>query len=796
MHWLQTLDAGLFHWVNPTLSNSFLDVLMTFASGNSFFVPAFLLACALLIWKGGTRGRICVLMLVLVIALGDSVVCNTLKHLIHRPRPFHVIPDVHVPPGIGRTDSGSMPSSHAANWFAATMVLLIYYRRSLWFMLPLALIVSFSRIYNGVHYPGDILVGAILGAGYAAGIVWTLDALWQRAGHHWFLLWWQRLPSLLNPTPVQIKPQSTAANQQLADKQLMRLGYLLIFIELAVNLAYIASGKISLSEDEAYQWIWSKHLALSYYSKPLLIAVTQFLGTSLWGDNVFGIRFFAPIIGAIISLAMLRFVARTVNVRAAFWLSLIVPTVPLLALGSVLMTIDPLSVLFWTLAMITGWRAVQENSTTRDWLWVGLWMGLGFLSKYTNLFQLLSWAVFFLVWPPARRQLRRPGPYLALLINLICTLPVLLWNQQRGWITLHHVASDGNLDKPWGQLLLSFFSITNLWHAFWKYTTEFVGLEIGLQNPFFFLPIIWASIVFWKSKRIHSSSQELETAAALKIPMPREESMEHGTSKKSAIISPPIRSSTRRETATAYKDSIEPSNGHYSLLVYFFSMGAPLFLFYLLLTFHSRSLPNWIAPAILPLFCLGVVYWEARWRAGSRAIKFWLRTGLVAGCFAIVLMHDTNLIPKLIGWRLPAIADPIRRVQGWAETAQVVEAAREKLLAEGKPVFIIGEHYGITSQVTFNLPQAKAGVPDHPLVYYISSTKAENQFYYWPGYQDHKGQNAIFVQDLDLRGNKPNLQWPRLRPQFDSINDLGTVMVEHDGRPIRLLQIVECRGLR
>jgi 4-amino-4-deoxy-L-arabinose transferase-like glycosyltransferase/membrane-associated phospholipid phosphatase len=791
MHWLPTLDAGLFHWVNPTLSNSFLDVLMTFASGNRFFAPAFLLACALLIWKGGARGRVCVLMLVLAIALGDSVVCNTLKHLIHRPRPFHVIPDVHVPPGIGRTDSGSMPSSHAANWFAATMVLFIYYRRSLWFMLPLALIVSFSRIYNGVHYPSDILAGAILGAGYAAGIVWTLDALWQSVGRRWFPLWWQRLPSLLNPTPVTINPQSVPANQQLADKQLMRLGYLLIFIELVINLAYIASGKISLSEDEAYQWVWSKHLALSYYSKPLLIAVTQFLGTSLWGDTIFGIRFFAPVIGFIISLLLLRFIARTVNVRAAFWLSLIVPATPLLALGSVLMTIDPLSVLFWTLAMIAGWRAVQENSTTRDWLWVGLWMGLGFLSKYTALFQLLSWAVFFALWPPARRQLRRPGPYLALLVGMLCTAPVIIWNHQHGWITIQHVIVEGgHLDKPWAP------TPANLWLGFTKYTSEFVGEEVGLLNPFFFLPAVWAAIVFWKCKYSHSSLQELDANTSSGIPAPREERMVRGFSKKAVILTPALSSPKQGESRRAGHGLVEPSKSNYSLLVYFFSMGAPLFLFYLLLTFHSRSLPNWIAPSILPLLCLGVVFWEARWRAGFRGIRFCLYTGLIAGCFAVVLLHDGNLIPKITGYRLPPAIDPMRRVQGWAETAKVVQAAREKLLAEGKPVFIIGEHYGITSQVTFNLPEAKAGVPDHPLVYYISSTNAENQYYFWPSYQDRKGQNAIFVQDLDLRGNKPDLRWRPLRRQFESIKDLGTVMVEHDGRPIRLLQIVECRSLR
>jgi len=82
--------------------------------------------------------------------------------------------------------TGSMPSSHAANWFAATMVVFIYFRRSFWFMLPAALLVSFSRIYNGLHYPSDVLAEAILGAGYAAATIWCLEALWQWAGENGF----------------------------------------------------------------------------------------------------------------------------------------------------------------------------------------------------------------------------------------------------------------------------------------------------------------------------------------------------------------------------------------------------------------------------------------------------------------------------------------------------------------------------------------------------------------------------------------------------------------------------------
>ena len=100
---------------------------------------------------GNARARLCALMVVLVIALGDPLVVNTIKHPIDRPRPFVTLPDArvfgvvgqgYVPPEEMTANTpglNSMPSAHAANWFAMTMVMFLFYRRSLWFMLPMAL---------------------------------------------------------------------------------------------------------------------------------------------------------------------------------------------------------------------------------------------------------------------------------------------------------------------------------------------------------------------------------------------------------------------------------------------------------------------------------------------------------------------------------------------------------------------------------------------------------------------------------------------------------------------------------
>src|SRR5215472_15631932 len=104
----------------------------------------------------------------------------------------------------------------------------------------------------------------------------------------------------------------------------LRFGYVFIAVLVVFRLGYIASGVIELTKDEAYQWLWSKHLALSYYSKPPGIALIQFAGTSLWGDTEFGVLFFSPVFAAILSLVMLRFMSHAVGARQAVLLLLIV----------------------------------------------------------------------------------------------------------------------------------------------------------------------------------------------------------------------------------------------------------------------------------------------------------------------------------------------------------------------------------------------------------------------------------------------------------------------------------------
>ena len=680
MHWLQQVDTALFRFINQTLANPVFDWLMPFASGNDFFGPALALIAGTLLWKGGTRGRVFLAALVLALLVTDPLVVNNLKKLVGRERPFLGLENVRCL--VGKGGSGSFPSAHAANWFAALAVTLMYYRRSWRFMVPLACVIAFSRVYNGVHYPSDVLAGALIGAAAGFATLWVLNSAWVFVGRRGFPLWWQKLPSLADPSAriqasFEVQPSDT-----LRSRQWFRLGGLLIGVTLLARLLYLASGTIELSEDEAYYWLWSNEPALSYYSKPPLVAYTIGLGTALCGDTELGVRFFSPVISAVIGFLLLRFVSREVGAKAAVALLLLLLTIPLLGVGSILMTIDPLSVLFWTAAMLAGWRAIQTGGSTRDWLWVGLWMGLGLFSKYVAFLQLLCWACVFTLIRQARAHLKRPGPYLALLVQMLFLIPVAVWNQQHDWITVTHVSESTQAGSAWKPTL--------------RYLNDFFFSEFALLNPFWFVAAWVAGVGMWLRKE---------------------------------------------------RDVRE---------VYLFCMGAPLFLFLLFYSLKSRINANWIAPSIVPLMTLTVVYWQRGWTMRPRWVRHWATSGVVFGLVMVGVLHNTDLIDRVAGRPLPVAVDPLRRVRAWESTAQAVRAARETLLQEGTPVFIIGHHYGVTSQLSFYLPESQALLhDDQRLVYFRTSDKPDNQFYFWPGYETRKGQNAIYVVDFGPKNPKP-----------------------------------------
>src|SRR5437868_6388831 len=224
-----------------------------------------------------------------------------------------------------------------------------------------------------------------------------------------------------------------------------------LFILSLTAIRFTMLGTSHLSFDDAHYWMWSEHLAPAYFSKGPGIAFAIRASTALFGATEFGIRFWSPVLGGATSLLLYYFTRRLFNERAGFWTVVALNAVPLFNVGNLLMTIDPLSIFFWVAAMYTFWLALERAERT-TWIWTltGLLIGIGFLCKYTNAFELISIVLVLALVPRHRREFKRPGFYFLLGAFAVCLVPPLVWNYEHTWITVSHLRSRGGLDQTFG----------------------------------------------------------------------------------------------------------------------------------------------------------------------------------------------------------------------------------------------------------------------------------------------------------------------------------------------------------
>ena len=163
---LRLLELINHKWVTPWLDDFF--VWLTDPPHREIY---FVVAGIALVVVGRRRGWVAALTLGLAIAITDQLVAELLKPAIGRVRPVFAHPELVRFLLEKQARSPSMPSAHAANSFAAAVVLWEFRRSVGWVALGLAVLVSYSRPYVGVHYPSDILVGALLGTAVGLGTI-------------------------------------------------------------------------------------------------------------------------------------------------------------------------------------------------------------------------------------------------------------------------------------------------------------------------------------------------------------------------------------------------------------------------------------------------------------------------------------------------------------------------------------------------------------------------------------------------------------------------------------------------
>ncbi len=168
LDWLNQIDTELFLFLNG-LHNSFFDFLMYWISNKYIWIPLYAFFLILIVRKYKWKAVIVLVFVAVLISVSDQISVHLFKDTIMRLRPCHE-PELQGLVHLVNNKCGGQHgfiSSHATNTFALAGFLSVLLRKSMkYFSLAIfiwASLIAYSRIYLGVHYPADVLVGAIVG---------------------------------------------------------------------------------------------------------------------------------------------------------------------------------------------------------------------------------------------------------------------------------------------------------------------------------------------------------------------------------------------------------------------------------------------------------------------------------------------------------------------------------------------------------------------------------------------------------------------------------------------------------
>jgi 4-amino-4-deoxy-L-arabinose transferase-like glycosyltransferase len=233
----------------------------------------------------------------------------------------------------------------------------------------------------------------------------------------------------------------------------------------------LAAAQVPLAPDEAYYWVWGRHLQAGYLDHPPMVALWIAAGTALLGDTALGVRLLAPLGVGLATLGIWRagedfFPGRGAGLAAAILLN----GTLLFGAGAVLITPDTPLLVFWC---ATIWAAARLAATGRAawWLAIGALAGAALLSKYTAAFLGLGLALWLLLDARARPWLATRWPWLGGALALLLFSPVLAWNAAHDWASF---AKQGGRTGDGEGLTLRFLG-------------ELLGGQLALATPIVFV---------------------------------------------------------------------------------------------------------------------------------------------------------------------------------------------------------------------------------------------------------------------------------------------------------------------
>jgi 4-amino-4-deoxy-L-arabinose transferase-like glycosyltransferase len=280
------------------------------------------------------------------------------------------------------------------------------------------------------------------------------------------------------------------------DLEKMDKAWMLIIGLVVFRLIYI--GFAPVTAQEAYYWLYSQHPALSYVDHPPLVGYSILLGTTLFGDNGYGIKFMAVIWSLLTNILLYQTARRALanhpdsEAKNTAFLAVLLFNLTLFAnIFAVIQQPDPALLFFWLLVLYF----IQEFRITaqpRNFIFAGIALGFGLLCKYTAVAVLPGILIALLIDKELRRSLLTPYPYLAMVIAAVVFMPVIVWNWQHDWVSFMMQFNQRAKEATGGRTI----------HI--GYFLQLIATQLAMLTPLVFVLFVKSCITMsseWRTQR-------------------------------------------------------------------------------------------------------------------------------------------------------------------------------------------------------------------------------------------------------------------------------------------------------
>ena len=205
----------------------------------------------------------------------------------------------------------------------------------------------------------------------------------------------------------------------------------------------------NLFGDEAQYWLWSKDIDFGYFSKPPFLSWIIRVYTEILGSSFVSLKLLPSFVYLLISWSIYNLLINAgLNKKDSFAGCLIFLFIPAVSFSSFIISTDLFLLLFWTLSL-NELIKINREQRLKNFILLGIFMGLGFLSKYAAVYFIICLFILILLDKSFRKVFLDNlfGFSLAFLSVFIIIMPNIIWNFNNGWITFSHTSDNANLEN-------------------------------------------------------------------------------------------------------------------------------------------------------------------------------------------------------------------------------------------------------------------------------------------------------------------------------------------------------------